>query len=62
MEGGVEVLFYPFFNVDARWGWVLHDTSWLLYHQEKPFPLCTGGWMGLGLGLKGRGKFHTTGL
>jgi hypothetical protein len=34
--GGVEVYHYSFFNVGARWGWVINATPRSLNPQERP--------------------------
>ena len=55
-RGRVEVQFYSFFNLGARWGWVPNATSRPLYPQERPATHCTGGWVGPRAGLNGCGK------
>jgi hypothetical protein len=37
--GGVEVYHYGFFNLGARWGWVVNATPRPLYPQERPVPI-----------------------
>ena len=37
---GVEVYIYSFFNLGAKWGWVVNATSRPLYPQERdPVPI-----------------------
>jgi len=52
--GGVEVQLYCFFNLGARWGWVVNARP--LYPRERPGTHCTGGWVGPGAGLDSCGK------
>ena len=43
--GGVEVCFYSFFNLGARWGWVFNAKPRPLYHQIGPVPTVqVAGW------------------
>jgi hypothetical protein len=53
---GVEVHLYPFFNLGARWWWVVNATPRPLYPRERPGTLCIGGWVSLRAGLNGCGK------
>ena len=36
---------YSFFNLGARWGWVVDAKLRLLYSGERPITNCTGGWV-----------------
>ena len=45
--GGAEVEFYSFFNLGARWGWVVNATPRPPYRRESPGSYCTGDWVGL---------------
>ena len=45
-----------FFNLDARWGWVIKVTPRPLYPRERPSTHCIGSWVGLRVGLDGCGK------
>jgi len=47
---------YSFFNLGARWGWVVNATPRPLYHRERPVTHCVGGWVGLSADLDGCGK------
>jgi hypothetical protein len=39
-RGGVEVYLNSFFNLGARWGWVVNATPQPLYRQERdPVPI-----------------------
>jgi hypothetical protein len=39
-RGGTEVLLYSFFNLGARWGWVVNATPRSLYPRERdPVPI-----------------------
>jgi hypothetical protein len=39
-QRGVEVYLYSFFNLGARWGWVVNATPWPLYPRERdPVPI-----------------------
>ena len=40
----VEVLLYSFFNLCARWWWVVNATPCLLYPEEWPSTHCIGDW------------------
>jgi hypothetical protein len=31
---GVEKQFYSFFNLGAKWGWMVSTTAWLFYPRE----------------------------
>ena len=42
---GVQVYLYSFFNLDARWGWVINATPRPLYPQESLSTHCIGGWV-----------------
>jgi len=55
-EGGV-VYLYSFFNLGARWSWVVNATPRPLYHRERRRPHCIGGWVGPRAGLGRCGKF-----
>jgi hypothetical protein len=37
----VKVMLYSFFNLGARWGWVVNATPWPLYPRERPSTHCT---------------------
>ena len=37
--GVVEVYSYSFFNLGARWGWVVNAKPQPLYHRENPLPI-----------------------
>jgi hypothetical protein len=47
-RGGVDVWLYSFFNLGARWEWVVNATPRLLYPRERPGTHCIGGsvWTG----------------
>jgi len=45
-------------NLDPGWGWVVNATCRLLYLREWPGTYCTGDWLGLRVGLDGRGRSH----
>jgi len=34
-QRGVQVYLYAFFNLGARWGWLVNDTSRPLYPRER---------------------------
>jgi hypothetical protein len=53
---GVDVYLYSFFNLVARWEWVVNATPRPLYARERPGTHCTGGWVGPLAGLDGGGK------
>jgi len=36
---GGEVYLYSFFNLGARWGWVVNATTRLLYPGKDPVPI-----------------------
>ena len=39
-QGGVEVYLYSFFNLSARWGWVVNATPQPIYSRERdPVPI-----------------------
>jgi hypothetical protein len=40
-----------FLNLGARTGWVVSTTPRPLYPRERPGTHCTGGWVGLRVGL-----------
>jgi hypothetical protein len=48
---GVEVSIYSFFNLCARWGWVVSITPQPLHPRERPGTHCSGGWLGPRAGL-----------
>ena len=50
------MLFY--FNLGARWGWVVNATPLLLYPRERPGTHCIAGAVGPRAGLDGCGKFR----
>jgi len=52
----VQVQFYSFFNLGARWGWMVNATSQPLYPRERPGTSYTGGCVGPSSGLHGSGK------
>jgi hypothetical protein len=37
---------YSFFNLSARWGWVVNVTPRPLFPRERPGTHCIGGWVG----------------
>jgi len=42
----VQVYFYSFFNLGARWVWVVNAMPWALYPQERePVPHSSGAWV-----------------
>ena len=45
-----------FFNLGARWGWVVNATPRPLYPLKRPGTHCIGGWAGPKAGLDGCGK------
>ena len=47
-----------FFNLCAKWGWVVNATPQLLYPQERAGTYRIGGWVGLRAGLDSCGKYH----
>ena len=49
---------YYFFNLDARWGWVVNTTPRPLYPRERPGTDCIVGWLDLRDGLDGCRKFR----
>jgi len=55
-RGEVEVQLYSFFNLGARWGWVVNATPRPLYPRGRPGTRCIGGWVGAIAGLYGFGK------
>jgi len=48
--GGVEVQLHCFFNLGARWRWVVSATPRPLYLREWPSTYCTGDWVGPRMG------------
>jgi hypothetical protein len=44
-QRGAEVLFYSFFNLSTRCGWMVNASPWPLYPQERHGCQCTGGWV-----------------
>jgi hypothetical protein len=42
---------YSFFNLGARWGWVVNATPWPLYAPKLLDPHFTEGWVGPRAGL-----------
>jgi hypothetical protein len=58
-RGGVEVSLYSFFNLGARWGWVVNATPRPLYLRERDLgTYCIGAWVGPLVGLDGCGKYR----
>jgi hypothetical protein len=62
-QKGVEVGLYSFFDLGARYGWVVNATLQQLYrppplYRERSGTYCTGGWMDPRAGLDGRGIFR----
>ena len=57
-RGEVEVQPYSFFNLDARWGWVINDIPCPLYPWEVSVTHCIGGWVGHRDSLDRCGKSH----
>jgi len=55
-ESGVEVYLYSFFNLGARWEWLVKATPRPLYPWERAGTHCTGGRVGPRTGLDGCGK------
>jgi len=47
---------YFFFNLGARWEWVVNATIRSLYPRGRPGAHCTGGWVDPRDGLDGCGK------
>jgi hypothetical protein len=45
-----------FFNLGARWGWVVNATPRPLYPREEPSTHCIEGWVGPRAGLDGCGN------
>jgi len=58
----VEVLIYSFFNLCARWWWMVNVTPRPLYRWELDGTHCTGGWLVLRAGLGACGKCRHTGI
>jgi len=50
-RGGVEIWLYSFFNLGARWRWVVNAMPRPLYPRERPGTHYIGGWVGLRAGL-----------
>ena len=48
---------YCFFNLGARWGWVVNATPRPLYPQERPGAHCIGVWVGPRAGPGECGKY-----
>ena len=42
-KGGVDVHLYSFFNLGARWRWMVNATPRPFYPRERPGTDCTGG-------------------
>jgi len=59
-RGWVEVLLYSFFNLGARWGWVVNAMPRPLYPWERPGNHCIGGWVGPRVSLDGCEKSRLT--
>ena len=56
-------ILYSFFNLGARWGWVVNAMPWPLYPRERPSTHCIEGWVGPRAGADGCGKSRSpTGL
>jgi hypothetical protein len=53
----VEVWLYSFFNLGARWGWVVNATLRPLYPRERPGTHFIGRWVGPTAGINGWAKF-----
>ena len=53
---GPEVEYRLFFNLGAKWGWVVNATPRPLYPRDRPGTHCIGGWVGPRAGLDGCGK------
>jgi len=45
-EGEADVYLYSFFNLGARWGWVVNATPRLLYPWERHGTHCIASWVG----------------
>jgi hypothetical protein len=60
LGGGGGRLLYLFFNLDARWGWLVNTVPWSLYPLVRASVSThfTGGWLGVGAGLDGCIKSH----
>jgi len=52
-QRGINVYLYSFFNLGARWVWVVKATPRPLYPRERPGTHCIGGWVGPRAGLDG---------
>ena len=61
-RGGVEVQLYSFFNLGARWGWVVNAMPRPLYPREGPGTHCIGGWVDPRAGLEGAEYLAPTGI
>jgi hypothetical protein len=56
LKGELEVWPYSFYDLGARWGWVVNATPRPLYPRERPGTHCVRGWLGPKAGLDGFGK------
>jgi hypothetical protein len=56
-QRGSRVYLYSFFNLGARWGWVVKVTPRPLYTRKRdPVPNCTEVWLGHRASMDGCGK------
>jgi len=53
---GVDKLFYSFFNLGARWEWVVNAKPRPLYRRERSGTNCVGGAVVITVGLEGAEK------
>jgi len=53
---------YSFFNLGARWGWVVNDTPWLLYPGKDPVPIVLEKGWAPGTVWKGAENITPTGI
>ena len=61
-ENGSRGVALLFFNLCARWEWVVNATPRPLYPRERPGTRCVGGWVGLKAGLEGAENLAATGI
>ena len=61
-ERGSRCILYFFFNLSARWGWVVNASPRPLYTREWPGTHCTGGWVDPRAGLEGAENLAPTGF
>jgi len=53
---------YSYFNISARWGWMVNTMPWLLHPWEWPSTHCVEGWVSHRAGLEGCGKSTPMGI